>query len=56
MTELEFGKYEFFPYEDDLIKIRKDLEQSKLTDEEIEHRLKEMLEELQKSKKKRGKK
>ena len=54
--ELQLGKYEFFPYEDYWGKIRKELGQSEMTDEERSKNLEDMLKELRKRRKKKDKK
>jgi len=52
--ELQLGKYEFFPYDEEREKILRELEQSELT-EEKQKSLEDMLEELLKRKKKKEK-
>ena len=54
--ELQLGKYEFFPYDDERENIFKELEQSEATDEEKRKTLEEMLEELRKRKQTKDKK
>lgn len=54
--ELQLGKYEFFPYDDERGKFLKELEQSEMTDEERKKSLEDMLEELRKRRKKKDKK
>ncbi len=56
MSELQLGKYEFFPYEDKWEKILKELEQSEMTDEERKKYLEDILQEYLKRKKKKDKK
>lgn len=54
--ELQLGKYEFIPYEDEREKILKCLKDLPMTDEELEKRWQEMLGKFAKRKKKRAKK
>lgn len=52
MSELELGKYEFFPYDDEQEKVLKEFEQSEMTGEEVNKRLEEILKEIRKRKRK----